>query len=55
LSDGSASVAEMAAASVDLDYEHIAIPDHAKIAGGIGEAQLYLIELNLNPAGNYVS
>ena len=42
-SDGSASIAEMAAAAVDLDYEYIAITDHAKglkIAGGIDEAQL---------------
>ena len=42
-SDGSVSIAEMAAAAVDLDYEYIAITDHAKglkIAGGIDEAQL---------------
>ena len=42
-SDGSASIAEMAAAAVELDYEYIAITDHAKglkIAGGIDEAQL---------------
>jgi histidinol phosphatase-like PHP family hydrolase len=42
-SDGSVSIAEMAAAAVDLDYEYIAITDHAKglkIAGGIEEAQL---------------
>jgi hypothetical protein len=42
-SDGSASIAEMPAAAVDLDYEYIAITDHAKglkIASGIDEAQL---------------
>ena len=42
-SDGTASIAEMAAAAVELDYEYIAITDHAKglkIAGGIDEAQL---------------
>lgn len=42
-SDGSASIAEMAAAAVELNYEYIAITDHAKglkIAGGIDEAQL---------------
>ena len=42
-SDGSASIAEMAAAAAELDYEYIAITDHAKglkIAGGIDEAQL---------------
>ena len=42
-SDGSASIADMAAAAVALDYEYIAITDHAKglkIAGGIDEAQL---------------
>src|SRR5215469_13322359 len=42
-SDGSASVAELAAAAVEMDYEYIAITDHAKglkIAGGIDEAQL---------------
>src|SRR5579862_8308139 len=42
-SDGSASIAEMAAAATELDYEYIAITDHAKglkIAGGIDEGQL---------------
>ena len=42
-SDGSASIADMAAAAVELNYEYIAITDHAKglkIAGGIDEAQL---------------
>ena len=42
-SDGTASIAEMAAAGADLDYEYIAITDHAKglkIAGGIDETQL---------------
>jgi DNA polymerase (family 10) len=42
-SDGSASIAEMAAAAVDLEYEYIAITHHAKglkIAGGIDEVQL---------------
>ena len=42
-SDGSVSIADMAVAAVDLDYEYIAITDHAKglkIAGGIDEAQL---------------
>jgi len=42
-SHGSASIAEMAAAAAELDYEYIAITDHAKglkIAGGIDEAQL---------------
>jgi putative hydrolase len=42
-SDGAASIAEMAAAAVELNYEYIAITDHAKglkIAGGIDESQL---------------
>jgi histidinol phosphatase-like PHP family hydrolase len=42
-SDGSASIAEMAAAAVEQGYEYIAITDHAKglkIAGGINEVQL---------------
>ena len=42
-SDGTASIGEMAAAAAELDYEYIAITDHAKglkIAGGIDEAQL---------------
>lgn len=42
-SDGAASIADMAAAAVELSYEYIAITDHAKglkIAGGIDEAQL---------------
>src|SRR6266513_445480 len=42
-SDGSASVAEMAAAAVERGYEYIGITDHSKglkIAGGIDEAQL---------------
>ena len=42
-SDGSASIADMAAAAVELNYEYIAITDHAKglkIAGGIDESQL---------------
>ena len=42
-SDGAASIAEMASAAVELDYEYIAITDHAKglkIARGIDEAQL---------------
>ena len=40
-SDGKASVAEMAAAAVSLDYEYIAITDHSKglkVAGGVDEA-----------------
>jgi histidinol phosphatase-like PHP family hydrolase len=43
-SDGTTSIVEMAAAAAELDYEYIAITDHAKglkIAGGIDEAQLY--------------
>ena len=42
-SDGTASIAEMAEAAVERDYEYIAITDHAKglkIAGGIDEAKL---------------
>lgn len=42
-SDGSGSVAEMAAAGNDVGYEYIAITDHAKglkIAGGIDEAEV---------------
>lgn len=42
-SDGSAPIAEMAAAALQLDYEYISITDHAKglkIAGGIDETQL---------------
>jgi histidinol phosphatase-like PHP family hydrolase len=42
-SDGSATVAEMADAAAERDYEYIAITDHAKglkIAGGIDEAAL---------------
>jgi len=42
-SDGSALIADMAAAAVEFNYEYIAITDHAKglkIAGGIDEAQL---------------
>lgn len=42
-SDGSASIAEMAAAGVEQGYEYVAITDHAKglkIAGGIDEQQL---------------
>ena len=42
-SDGTASIADMAAAALELGYEYIAITDHAKalkIAGGIDEAQL---------------
>lgn len=42
-SDGSSTIAEMAAAALDRDYEYIAITDHAKglkIAGGIDEEQL---------------
>lgn len=42
-SDGAAPIAEMAAAAIPLDYEYIAITDHAKglkIAGGIDETQL---------------
>jgi histidinol phosphatase-like PHP family hydrolase len=42
-SDGSGSVAEMAALARERDYSYIAITDHSqglKIAGGIGEADL---------------
>ena len=42
-SDGDSSIAEMAQAALERDYEYIAITDHAKglkIAGGIDEAQL---------------
>ena len=42
-SDGSDSIAQMAAAARDLGYEYIAITDHSKglkIAGGIDEGQL---------------
>jgi len=42
-SDGSASIAEMAAAAAQRGYEYIAITDHSKglkIAGGIDEAAL---------------
>jgi histidinol phosphatase-like PHP family hydrolase len=42
-SDGTASITEMATAATQLDYEYIAITDHAKglkIAGGIDETQL---------------
>jgi histidinol phosphatase-like PHP family hydrolase len=42
-SDGSASIADMATAAAQLNYEYIAITDHAKglkIAGGINEADL---------------
>ena len=42
-SDGSATIAEMAAAALDRNYEYIAITDHGKglkIAGGIDEEQL---------------
>jgi histidinol phosphatase-like PHP family hydrolase len=42
-SDGSGTIAEMAAAATERDYEYIAITDHTKalsIAGGIDEAQL---------------
>ncbi len=42
-SDGTASIADMAMAAAELDYEYIAITDHAKglkIAGGIDEGQL---------------
>jgi putative hydrolase len=42
-SDGSASIAEMAAAAAKYKYEYLAITDHAKglkIAGGIDEQQL---------------
>lgn len=42
-SDGSASINDMAAAAVKLNYEYIAITDHAKglkIAGGIDETLL---------------
>ncbi len=42
-SDGSGTVAEMAAAGEEHDYEYIAITDHSKglkIAGGIDEASL---------------
>jgi histidinol phosphatase-like PHP family hydrolase len=42
-SDGSGTIAEMAAAAAERNYEYIAITDHTKglsIAGGIGEAQL---------------
>jgi len=63
-SDGSASVAEMAAAAVELNYEYIAITDHAKglkIAGGIDEAQLReqgaeiaAVNRSLESAGNKV-
>ena len=40
-SDGKASVAEMAARGIELEYEYIAITDHSKglkIAGGVDEA-----------------
>lgn len=42
-SDGDASIAEMAEAAVEREYEYIAITDHTKglkIAGGIDEQQL---------------
>jgi histidinol phosphatase-like PHP family hydrolase len=42
-SDGSASVAEMAAAALERGYEYIAVTDHSKglkIAGGLDEAEL---------------
>ena len=42
-SDGSSTIAEMAKAALERDYEYIAITDHAKglkIAGGIDEEQL---------------
>ncbi|MFL6537179.1 MAG: PHP domain-containing protein [Chthoniobacterales bacterium] len=42
-SDGSGTVAEMAAAATERKYEYIAVTDHTKalsIAGGIDEAQL---------------
>jgi putative hydrolase len=42
-SDGEASIADMAQAALECDYEYIAITDHAKglkIAGGIDEVQL---------------
>ena len=42
-SDGSSTIAEMAAAALDRNYQYIAITDHAKglkIAGGIDEEQL---------------
>lgn len=42
-SDGTAPIAEMAAAAVQQNYEYISITDHAKglkIAGGIDETQL---------------
>jgi histidinol phosphatase-like PHP family hydrolase len=42
-SDGSSAITDMAAAAVELNYEYIAITDHAKglaIAGGINEEQL---------------
>ena len=42
-SDGDSSIADMAQAALERDYEYIAITDHAKglkIAGGIDEAQL---------------
>jgi histidinol phosphatase-like PHP family hydrolase len=42
-SDGSASIADMAAAGIEHGYDYIAITDHAKalkIAGGIDEQQL---------------
>jgi histidinol phosphatase-like PHP family hydrolase len=42
-SDGSASIADMAAAAVERNYDYIAITDHAKglkIAGGLDEARL---------------
>ena len=42
-SDGSSTIAEMAAAALERQYEYIAITDHAKglkIAGGIDEKQL---------------
>jgi hypothetical protein len=42
-SDGSGSIAEMASAGLDRNYDYIAITDHSqglKIAGGIDEAAL---------------
>jgi histidinol phosphatase-like PHP family hydrolase len=42
-SDGSGSIAQMAEAAIEMNYEYIAITDHSKglkIAGGIDEAQL---------------
>ena len=42
-SDGSSTIAEMAAAALERNYQYIAITDHAKglkIAGGIDEEQL---------------